>query len=148
MKSYEVAAIVVAAVLGLDAVVHVYWLTGRTWPARDVRALSRVVLNAEVPFTPRVLLPLIVVLIGGAGAVLARADLLGGWLPGWLPGWVPTVGTLAVAAGAFLRGGAGIVWAAGIGASRDTAFYRLNLIAYTPVCLALGGAATAVLTSS
>jgi hypothetical protein len=39
------------------------------------------------------------------------------------------------------RGLAGIAWVAGIGASRDTPFYRLNLIAYTPICLVLGIAA-------
>src|SRR6187551_2737345 len=49
-----------------------YRLTGRVWPARDTRALSQAVLNADVPFTPRVLLPLVVVLTIGGTAVLAR----------------------------------------------------------------------------
>jgi hypothetical protein len=144
MEIYEIAAITVAAVLGLDAVVHLYWLTGRTWPAHDARSLSRVVLNADVPFTPRVLTPLVAVLALGATAVLAEAGLLGGRLPGWLPGWFPAAGTLAVAGGALLRAGAGVIWSLGIGASRDTAFYWLNLTAYTPICLVLSGAATVV----
>ncbi|GIH15835.1 DUF3995 domain-containing protein [Rugosimonospora africana] len=144
MQTYQLAAIAAAAILGLDALIHAYWLTGRTWPARDVRTLSRAVLNADVPFTPRVLVPLILVLTVGATAVLARAGLLDSWLPGWVPGWVPAVGAIAVAAGATLRAGAGIVWALGVGAERGSAFYRLNLTAYTPVCLLLCAAAATV----
>jgi Protein of unknown function (DUF3995) len=144
VQTYEVAAVVTATVLGVDALIHLYWLTGRTWPARDASALSQAVLNADVPFTPRVLVPLIFVLTVGATAVLAKADPLGGWLPDWLPGWIPTAGTVAVAVGALLRAGAGIIWALGIGTKRDTAFYRLNLTAYIPICLILCGAATVV----
>jgi hypothetical protein len=144
MQTYQLAGIAVAAILGLDALAHVYWLTGRTWPARDTRTLSRAVLNADAPFTPRVLVPLIVILTTGAVAVLARAGLLDPWLPGWLPGWPTTVGAMAVAAGAALRAGAGVVWALGIGARRGTVFYALNLAAYTPVCLLLCGAAAVV----
>jgi hypothetical protein len=144
MQTYEVAAVVATVILGADALIHVNWLTGRTWPARDPRTLSQVVLNADVPFTPRVLMPLVVVLAVGATAVLAKAGLLTAWLPDGLPGWLPTAGTLAVAVGALLRGGAGIIWALGIGANRDTAFYRLNLIAYTPICLVLCGATALV----
>jgi Protein of unknown function (DUF3995) len=144
MQTYEVAGVVAATILGVDALIHVYWLTGRTWPARDARALSHVVLNADVPFTPRALAPLVVILTVGATAVLAKAGLLAAWLPNWLPGWMPTAGTIAVAVGASLRGGAGIIWALGIGAKRGSTFYRLNLTAYTPICLVLCGAATLV----
>ncbi len=144
MQTYQMAAVVPATVLGVDALVHAYWLTGRTWPARDARTLSRAVLNADVPFTPRALVPLIAVLASGTIAVLAKAGLLGAALPGWLPGWVLTAGTLAVAAGLLLRGGAGVVWALGIGAHRGTAFYWLNLIGYTPACLVTCAAALIV----
>jgi hypothetical protein len=145
MEIYKVAAIAVATILGVDGLIHAYWMTGRTWPARDARALSRVVLNTDVPFTPPVLAPLVVVLGVGAILVLSQAGLLDAWLPAWLPGWIPTTGTLAVAVGTFLRAAAGIVWIAGAGASRDSAFYRLNLTIYTPTCLIVCGAATAVL---
>jgi hypothetical protein len=145
MEAYKVAAIAVATVLAVDALIHVYWMTGRTWPARDARTLSQVMLNADVPFTPRVLAPLVVILAVGALAVLARAGLLDAWLPHWMPVWVPAAGTIAVAGGTLLRAGAGIVWALGIGARTGSTFYWLNLAAYTPICLALCGAATAVL---
>jgi hypothetical protein len=77
MQTYQSAAVLVAVVLGVDALLHAYWMTGRTWPAPDPRTLSQVVLGTEVPFTPRVLLPLVLLLSGGATLVLGRAGLLG-----------------------------------------------------------------------
>jgi 4,5:9,10-diseco-3-hydroxy-5,9,17-trioxoandrosta-1(10),2-diene-4-oate hydrolase len=140
MKTYEIAAVVVAAVLVIDALVHAYWLTGRTWPAADTRTLSRAVLNMEVPFVPRVLVPLVIVLLTGAAVTLSRAGLIGDWIPGWFA----TLGTIAVAAGLFVRAGAGLIWMTGIGAVRGSTFHRLNLVAYTPACIALSVAATVV----
>lgn len=145
MDTYKIAAITVATVLGVDALIHVYWMTGRTWPARDDRTLSQAVLNTDVKFTPRGLAPIVVILTAGALAVLARAGLLSALLPQWVPGWVLTAGTIAVAAGTFLRGTAGIVWAFGVGARPDSTFYRLNLTLYTPLCFVLCGAAILVL---
>ncbi|MEU9022532.1 DUF3995 domain-containing protein [Actinomadura sp. NPDC048394] len=136
MSILELAALLAAAVLGLDAALHVYWMTGRTWPARDVTTLSLGLLNAEVPFTPRVLAPLVAVLTAGAVAVPARAGMI---LTG-VPGWIPAAGTVAVAAGVALRAGAGVVWALGVGARRDSAFYKLNLAVYTPLCIVLTAA--------
>lgn len=136
MSILELAALLAAAILGFDALLHVYWMTGRTWPARDVAALSQGLLNADVPFTPRVLAPLVLVLSAGAIAVPARA----GMIPTGVPGWIPAAGTVAVAAGVALRAGAGVVWALGVGARRDSAFYRLNLAVYTPLCLVLTAA--------
>lgn len=62
------AAAAVAAVLGVDALIHLYWSTGRIWPARDTASLSRAVLNKEVPFTSPVLLPLVVLLAVAASS--------------------------------------------------------------------------------
>ncbi len=137
MQTIHIAAIGVATVLGLDALIHAYWSTGRVWPARDTRALSHAVLNADVPFTPRALIPLVVVLSIGCGAMLARADLV----HTGLPSWVLAAAAGVVAVGLLARGLAGVAWIAGIGASRDTPFYWLNLIAYTPICLVLSVAA-------
>jgi hypothetical protein len=146
METYQLAAVATATVLAVDAAIHLYWMTGRTWPARDVHTLSRAVLNADVPFTPRVLTPLVAVLTVGAAAILAKAGILDAWLPDWLPDWAPTAGTAAVTIGTLLRGGVGVIWALGIGANRNTLFYRLNLVAYTPMCLALFAAAAVVTT--
>lgn len=137
MQTTHIAALAVASVLGLDALIHVYWLTGRVWPAHDTRALSHAVLNADVPFTPRVLIPLVIVLSLGCAAILACAELVHTGLPIWLLATAAGV----VAVGLLTRGLAGIAWVAGVGASRDTPFYWLNLIAYTPICLVLSIAA-------
>lgn len=119
------AGITVAAVLAADALVHVYWMTGATWPARDPVALSFAVLNFEVPFTPRGLLMPFTLLVAGSALMLVRA------------GRVRWLGVRAVAAGLLVRGVAGLVWALGIGTSTGDPFYWLNLLVYTPVCWAL-----------
>ena len=131
------AAITVAAVLSADALLHVYWATGRTWPAPDAAQLSQLVLNADVPFTPPVVLPLATALLGAATAVLAQGGVVRVPVPPVLPRW----GTRAVAAGMLVRGLAGLVWATGVGVDLHSRFYLLNLALYTPLCL--GGAALA-----
>lgn len=142
MQTYEAAAIVAATILAIDAIIHVYWLTGRTWPARDTRTLSQVVLNADVPFTPRALTPLVLILAGAAATILVRAGVTD--TVSWLPSWIPAAGTIAVAAGAFVRACAGVVWALGIGSRKGSMFHTLNIVAYTPICVVLCCAATLV----
>src|SRR2546430_13004855 len=130
------AAAMVSGVLLTDASIHVYWLTGATWPARDPHSLSLAVLNVDVPFTPPVLVPLVVSLVGAAACVwLSTRAVPGSW------GRIAAAGTYAVAAGLLVRGAAGLVWSLGIGADRAMPFYWLNLVLYTPLCLALGTAA-------
>lgn len=67
------AAALVAAVLTTDALLHLYWTTGATWPAADDKSLSHAVLGTDVPFTPTVLLPLVALLLTAAAFVLARS---------------------------------------------------------------------------
>ncbi|WP_051366742.1 DUF3995 domain-containing protein [Hamadaea tsunoensis] len=136
MEITQTAALTAAAILTADALVHVYWLTGRTWPAPDTKTLSHAVLNADYPFTPRVLITLIAILTGGTVLLADRAG-----IGPAVPHWITTTGAYAVAAGAGLRALAGFVWAAGIGSQRGTIFHRLNIVAYTPLCLVLAGAA-------
>lgn len=134
------AALAVAGTLAADAVLHIYWATGLTWPARDNRSLALAVLDADVPFTPDVVLPLAAVLLTAAGLVLARerrgrAGRFGLGLQ---------VATLAVAAGLSVRAVAGVAWAFGLGVDTSTPFYWLNLLLYTPLCIALAVAAIMV----
>ncbi|GIG56646.1 hypothetical protein Lfu02_10180 [Longispora fulva] len=125
----------VGAVLATDALFHVYWTTGATWPAPDPRTLSYAVLGAvDVPFTPRTLLPLIAVLALAAGCVFARSRDRGGPVTRW--------GTLLVATGLLVRGALGLAWSLGLGVGAP--FYGINLFLYTPLCLAAGLAAFAV----
>ncbi|MDX3226261.1 DUF3995 domain-containing protein [Streptomyces sp. ME19-01-6] len=127
----------VATLLAFDGLLHLYWTTGLTWPASDDRALSLAVLGSEVPFTPPVLLPLATLLFTAAAAVWGRARGRGGRRAQRLLGLV----TLAVAVGLLVRGLAGLVWACGVGDGAGPAFYWLNLLLYTPVCLSFGVAA-------
>lgn len=134
------AATVVAAVLAGDAMVHVYWMTGSTWPARDATSLSQAVLNVTVPFTPVGLLVPFTLLVTGATLLLAATGRLPR-LADRLPGAVTRLGARALVAGLFARSAAGLVWASGLGTSPHAPFFWLNLLVYTPACLALFAAA-------
>ncbi|MFI6580886.1 DUF3995 domain-containing protein [Embleya sp. NPDC050493] len=127
------AGTAVAALLTADALLHAFWATGSTWPAGSTEALSQGLLNADVPFTPRVLLPLCALLGTGAVGVYAHSRGRGGRISALI--------TAAVAAGLAIRSTAGLVWAVGIGSDPGSTFHRLNLAVYTPVCLAFGYAA-------
>ena len=131
----------VAGVLVTDAMIHLYWATGATWPASDERVLSFAVLNVDVPFTPRVLLPLVALLLTAATVVaLGSRD---GALPGW-PARLVRAGTMIVALGIAARGAAGLVWATGLGVDTPGSFLWLNRLLYTPLCIALFAATWAV----
>ncbi|MEZ0092024.1 DUF3995 domain-containing protein [Streptacidiphilus sp. EB129] len=129
-------ALTVATVLTVDAAIHLYWTTGAIWPATSLDALSHAVLNAEVNWTPPVLLPIVGMLLTGSALLLARAQGRGGR--------AAALGSLAVGIGLSLRGAAGLVWITGLGSDPQTPFYWLNLFAYTPVCLALAPMALSV----
>ncbi|MEU6893284.1 hypothetical protein ABZ934_16065 [Streptomyces sp. NPDC046557] len=73
-----------AALLAVDGLVHLYWATGRTWPAPDAHELSLAVLGTEVSFAPPVVLPLAALTLSGAAAVLVRRSANGCCFPGVL----------------------------------------------------------------
>ncbi|MGW7364008.1 DUF3995 domain-containing protein [Streptomyces sp. NPDC054841] len=128
------AAVLVASVLTVDALLHLYWMTGATWPAADERSLSQAVLGTDVPFTPPILLPLVALLLTAAAFVLAHSR---------HPRHVLLrVGAQAVAAGLSLRALAGIYWL--FAKETGSAFYWLNLALYTPLCAGLAIAALRV----
>ncbi|WP_206061059.1 hypothetical protein [Nonomuraea basaltis] len=126
----------VAAVLLLDALAHLFWLIR---PAADPRALSLAVLNFEVPFTARILLPLILLLSMAALSVVAVSNGRGGW--------VAKAVTLALGTGVLVRGELGLAWAFGSGTDTGTPFYWLNLFIYTPLCLTMAVAVGFILMS-
>lgn len=107
----------------LLAAVHIYWATGATWPAADERSLSRAVLGMEVSFAPQVVLPLAALHVLLAVAVL-RSDRSA----------LARLVVCGLATGLAARTALGLVWAFG---DAGTAFYWLNLLVYTPACLAL-----------
>ncbi|NUR89084.1 MAG: DUF3995 domain-containing protein [Nonomuraea sp.] len=125
----------VAAVLLLDALAHLYWLVR---PAADPRALSTAVLGFEAPFTPPVLIPLILLLAVAALSVAAATTGRGG-LPARLV-------TLAVGAGVLVRGELGLAWI--FAYASGSPFFWLNLLLYTPLCLGMAAAIGIVLAHS
>src|SRR5258708_20359054 len=95
----ELAGVMVAAILAVDGLAHLYWATGNIWPASNQRSLIQAVLNKDNPrlLRPTILVPLACLLLGGAVTVLARAHRLrifGQLIP---PPLLP-LGILAVAA--------------------------------------------------
>lgn len=122
-------ATVVATVLALDAVLHLYWATGATWPAPDQRTLAIAVLGAPLSFAPSILLPLATVLLCAAAVVVTGVR---------RPHPLLRAGTLAIATGLLVRALAGVVWAFGIGVEPGGAFFWLNLLLYTPLCAVSG----------
>jgi hypothetical protein len=134
-------ALGIEGVLVVDAAMHLLWLTGSTWPAGDVRALSYALLGMDVSFAPRVLLPLIALALTTLVVIHLRAR----------TGresrlyWPLQLGTLAFGAFVTARALAGIAWILGLGGPADhRQFYLLNLFAYTPLCLALAFAVLAL----
>lgn len=139
-RAKERAGMLVAAVLAADGALHAYWATGAIWPAHDARSLSQAVLDTDVPFKPAVVGPLACLLLLGALTTLARVHRLGRF-GRRIPDRVLQFGTLVIAAGLLLRGVAGIGMA--LRGDTGTTFSRLNIMLYTPACLALCAAAVA-----
>ncbi|WP_169731999.1 alpha/beta fold hydrolase [Glycomyces arizonensis] len=122
------------AVLTGDAVMHLLWSFGLTWPASSERTLSYLVLGFETSFAPRVVIPLAVANLVMAFAVWRRAA--GGYEQRF--GRLFQAVTVAVAIGVGVRALAGLVWITGAGTPTDyPAFYWANLLVYTPLCVAL-----------
>ena len=141
------AGILLAVVLALDGLLHVYWSTGHLWPARDPKTLSLAVLNVEISFATPTVFALACTLLLGAVVVLARVHVLGP-LGQLIPAPLLQVGIWVIAVGLLLRGLAGIVWALRLLAANSQLFYQLNLWLYMPVCLLLFGTAVIVAVSS
>ncbi|NUR70418.1 MAG: DUF3995 domain-containing protein [Hamadaea sp.] len=114
---------IAACVLGADAVFHVYWLTGATWPAADERALSLAVLGFVVPFSARTLIPLALALSVSAVALWRGT------------GRVARLIALAVALGTGVQVPLRLAWALGLGRpDAGPVFAWLNVGVYLPLC--------------
>ncbi len=141
----ELAGILIAVVLAVDSLLHVYWAAGRIWPAPDQLTLCQAVLNSNKTrlFKPVVLIPLACMLFFGALLVLARVQrlgLLGQLIPDLFLQW----GIWVITAGFLLLGLTGILRALGLIKAKSKLYYKLNLMVYTPACLILFAAAAAV----
>ena len=126
------AALVVAAVLLVDAGLHVWWSIGSVWSANGPDSLSVAVLGLQLPAGPGVLMSLAGLLSVAAVVVALRARSRpgGSWHRVW------GVATAVVLAGLLLRASLGVVWLFGYSPPR---FFWLNALLYTPVCALLSG---------
>lgn len=130
------SGVILATVLMVDGLVHLYWATGSTWPAVDVKTLSHAVLNADVSFGPLVVIPLAFLLFIATIIVLAKIRFLGKF-NNLIPDRLLKFGLMVLSTGLFLRSLVGIIWVFGIGADPKTIFFWLNLFGYTPICIGL-----------
>lgn len=121
-----------AAILAMDAALHAYWAAGGVWPAHDSRAFMEAILNVNKPVRPLAVAPLACLLALGAAMAQARVGRLG-WIGRLAPAWLLQTAVLTIAAGAFARAVAGIVWMSQSGVSPT--FARLNLWFWTPSCI-------------
>lgn len=143
----DLAGIFVALVLVGDSLLHLYWATGRYWPARDPLSLSQAVLNSNKTrlFKPACV-PLACLLFIGALMVLARIHRLGTFGQR-IPDWFLQLGIEVLAAGFLLLGLTGILRATRLVKAKSRLFYKLNLLAYTPLSLVLFAAAVIIASS-
>lgn len=135
------AGTLVGASLGAVSLAHLYWATGATWPAANRHSLAGAALGAPgIPFGTGVALPLAALLAATALIVVARSR---SWGPrgvrGAMQAW-----TIAAFMVLLARGLVGLVWASGLGVDTSRPFFWLNLLLYSPACLALAVATAAV----
>lgn len=130
------AGTLAAAVLAGDGACHMFWATGRAWPATTRAGLARGLLNVSGEMPTGALLFLSLLLLATAVLLLARAGLLRS-LGDRLPARFLRSVAIVVTAAAAVRGIAGLIWILGVGDDLGSPFYWLNLALYTPACCLL-----------
>ena len=128
-------ALLIAALLGITAGLHLYWALGGLWPGRSVADLeSRVIGTLTGRMPPRLLTLGVALAIGLAGLwpliFLGHID-----VP--LPRGLVVFGMWALTGIFGLRGA--VTYVPGLWPSRqDLPFYRLNRRWFSPLILAIG----------
>jgi hypothetical protein len=139
----DALALTVAAVLFVLALLHVYWAVGGKWPGRDSEELARLVVGGPIGLrmpSAGACLAVALLLVAAAAFVLAAQGILA--LP--LPLALARVATFGVAGVLTARGLAGFFETRLRPVIAGTPYARLNVIAYSPLALALGLAAFAL----
>jgi Protein of unknown function (DUF3995) len=141
------AGVATAATLGIIGALHAAWAAGSSFPASDKTALARAVVGGTT-FPDATSSAVVAVLLAVSTAlVAARSDpqsTLGKAVPGQLA-WAGTVTTAGVLG---LRGVAGFVASTFHVIDTTREFRRLDLLAYSPLCIALALGALAVVRPS
>lgn len=124
------------AVLTLIGVIHAYWGFGGLWPGDSEGSLTSIVIGR----TPGNRIPGLGACLFVTACLFAVAAFVA-WRAGWfpqlgLPAWLWTAGYFGATFVFAARGIAGFVPALARYAE-GTPFHRLNLIFYSPLCLAI-----------
>jgi hypothetical protein len=126
------AAAAFLAIAGL----HAYWALGGFWPGRDADSLARTVVGGRPGMRgpgPAATWAVVIVLLGAAVTALAAGGLVALPIPGaWVHG-AARLGALVL----LLRGLEGFVDARLRPDTVGSPFARLNVVLYSPLCLAL-----------
>jgi hypothetical protein len=141
------AGVATAATLGIIGALHAAWAAGSSFPASDQTALARAVVGGTT-FPDATSSAVVAVLLAVSSALVAARSVpqsaLGKAVPSQLA-WASTVTTAGVLG---LRGVAGLVASAFNVIDTTREFRRLNLVAYSPLCIALALGAYAVVRPS
>jgi len=143
MSMIDAIAIVTAAILLALAGLHVYWLSGRTWPGHDAASLNAMVIGGRpgAALPPRPMTALVSAgLVGIAIGALAARGLVAPPFPGAVRAltWV-AASVLA------LRGIGGFFDRWMRPHTAELPFARLNVRIYSPLALALAAGLGAAL---
>ncbi len=131
-----VAAVSVAVACGLLMLLHVYWALGGHWPGRDLKSMVDTVVGAPVSAAPGpVACALVAILLGLAGALVVGTVVVDSVV---VDSVVVDVGAIGVAVVFLLRGLIGFVDMRLRPSTKGSRFARLNVVLYSPLCLALG----------
>lgn len=138
-------ALLLSLVLLLIAGLHAYWGLGRFWPGKDPQSLTQKVVGgpAKIPPPAWACYGVAAALAMAAGLVLAFVGVLALPLPAvWLR-W----GLVALAAILLLRGVGGYGMERLRPSPLGSPFVQLNYLVYSPLCIALGLLAWALVRS-
>lgn len=127
------AAVVVAALLAV-AVLHGLWTT-TTWPLPSREAYARLVVGVSVADLPSAGMTAGVALLVTLAAVLVAME--GGLVAAVGPRWIRRLGVWIVAGVLGARGLGGLVADIAAPDYAPAGFVRLDLAAYSPLCLLL-----------
>ncbi len=122
-----IAALVLTALSAL----HVYWGAGGRWPGRDDGSLANMVYGASSKMPSRAACFIVAVLLAAAALIVLSASGVIGPLP------LVRLGSWVIAAVFLARGLFGFFDRFLRPSTKGTRFERLNLVFYSPLCLAL-----------
>lgn len=125
-----------AITLGGIGALHGAWALGSTFPAADATSLARTVVGADT-FPSPMASATVAGLLGVATIVVTARTFPRTRLGRRIPSLVTRPGVLAIGAVLVLRGAGGLLSSAVGVPTTSSAFRTLNLVAYSPLCLAL-----------